>query len=62
MQADAHMHNHEMIRCTSTTPNITAFGCGQRQEGGTHDTQPTGTYEITHDDQDMQNEASPLKQ
>ena len=63
MQVDTHVHNHETMICTDTTPNHSAIRiCRQRQEGGTHDTQPMGTYEITHDNQDMQGETCPLKQ
>ena len=60
MQAGTHAHNHKTSKMYYYNPKNTALSdrkvCRQRQGGGTHDTQPTETYEMIHDDQDMQNE------
>ena len=66
MQAGAHTHNHKTSKTYYYNPKITALSDKkvhrQRQGGETHDTQSMETYKMTHDDQDMQNKASPLKQ
>ena len=66
MQAGTHVHNHETNKMYYYNPKNMALSDRkvrrQWQGGGTHDTQPTETYRMTHDDQDMQNEASPLRQ